>query len=195
MQLHNVSMQTNCGAAPSVGASAEPAPPETSSPEGASSRLGLLIGGVYRQWRRQADLSCKNHGLTDASRVPLLVLYGAQAPMRQKELAQALYLDTSSLVRVLDQLRARGLLDWTADPDDRRAKCIALTPEGRSTAADILSDSLEVERQILADLSEDEARILRQALEKISRRFDTLAAAAVPSVCAASGAGSAESAA
>ena len=153
-------------------------PPELFFPEQASTRLGLLIGGVYRQWRRQADMSCKNHGLTDASRVPLLALYGAQAPMRQKELAQALYLDTSSLVRVLDQLRARGLLDWSVDPDDRRAKCIALTDEGRHTAADILGDSLEVERQILADLSADEARTLRQALEKISLRFDALAAAA-----------------
>ena len=143
-------------------------------PPQARARLGRLIGGVYRQWRRQVDQSVKDLGLTDSTRAPLLALHAADGPLRQKELAQALLLETSSLVRVLDHLRSMDLVDWTSDPNDRRAKCIALTPQGRKTVARILARSLEIERSILVDVTPQELVVLRSALEKISRRFDAL---------------------
>lgn len=143
--------------------------------ERARSRFGLLLGGVYRQWRRQADLSFKALGLSDATRLPLMVLYAHPgAHMRQKYLAQALQLDTSSLVRVLAQLRDAGYVDWEFHEDDRRAKCIALTASGEDVAAQILERSLEVERAILADLTPKELEVTRRALEKISLRFQAM---------------------
>ncbi|MBP6018043.1 MAG: winged helix DNA-binding protein [Burkholderiaceae bacterium] len=149
---------------------------EISAPElcQARSRFGVLLGSVYRQWRRQVDLSFKDLGLSDATRMPLLVLYVQDEPLRQKDLADALYLDTSSLVRVLAQLRKAQLIDWTNDPADRRTKCIALTPAGREMAALILAKSLEIEQTILADLSPHEQEVTRLALEKISLRFEAL---------------------
>ena len=137
----------------------------------ARSRFGLLIGSVYRQWRRQVDLSFKDLGLSDATRTPLLVLYEQGGPLRQKDLADALYLDSSSLVRVLAQLREAQLVDWDCDPADRRTKCIALTGKGREIAALILAKSLEIERTLLADLSEQEQQVTRAVLVKISQRF------------------------
>jgi MarR family transcriptional regulator for hemolysin len=106
--------------------------------------------------------------------MPLLVLYVQEEPLRQKDLADALYLDTSSLVRVLAQLRKAQLVDWSSDPADRRTKCIVLTPAGRETAAVILAKSMEIEQTILADLSPHEQEVTRRALVKISRRFDAL---------------------
>lgn len=140
----------------------------------ARSRFGLLIGGVYRQWRRQMDLSFKDLGLSDATRMPLLVLQVQGAPMRQKDLAEALFLDTSSLVRVLAQLRSAQLVDWSCDPADRRTKCIALTPEGQRVALLILRKSLEIEQAMLAPLTPQELDTTRAVLHKISQRFDTL---------------------
>jgi MarR family transcriptional regulator for hemolysin len=140
----------------------------------ARSRFGLLLGRVYRQWRRQVDLSFKDLGLSDATRMPLLLLYTHGGPLRQKDLADALYLDSSSLVRVLAQLREAELVDWACNPADRRTKCIALTDAGRRTAALILAKSLEIEQAILADLSAQEKQVTRQVLEKISERFATI---------------------
>lgn len=140
----------------------------------ARSRFGLLLGSVYRQWRRQVDLSFKDLGLSDATRAPLLVLHMHGQPLRQKDLADALYLDSSSLVRVLAQLRSAQLVDWTCDPADRRTKCIALTPTGRETAALILAKSLEIEQALLADLPAQELATTRVVLQKISQRFTQL---------------------
>lgn len=140
----------------------------------ARARFGQLIGSVFRQWRRQVDLGFKDLGLSDATRMPLLVLHVQGAPMRQKDLADALFLDTSSLVRVLAQLREAALVDWTCDPADRRTKCIALTDAGREVAAGILKLSLQIEEAILADLTNEELAVTRATLEKISLRFGAL---------------------
>lgn len=118
------------------------------------------------------DVSFKGLGLSDASRMPLLVMYVHGQPMRQKDLAQTLYLDTSSLVRVLAQLRTAQLVDWSVDPADRRAKCIALTVQGEQVAAKILDASLEIEQAILADVTPQELETTRHVLQKISQRFD-----------------------
>jgi MarR family transcriptional regulator, transcriptional regulator for hemolysin len=137
-------------------------------------RFGQLIGSVYRQWRRQVDLELRDSGLSDASRMPLITLYTHPMPMLQKELAQALHLDTSSLVRVLAQLRAAGLVQWHCQPTDRRTKCIALTDAGRDTAARILQYSLHIEHAILDGISAEDLEVTRRTLETISRRFNTL---------------------
>ncbi|NUZ06595.1 MarR family winged helix-turn-helix transcriptional regulator [Piscinibacter koreensis] len=144
----------------------------------ARSRFGLLLGSVYRQWRRQVDLGFREMGLTDATRAPLLQLYVHEQPLRQKDLASNLSLDTSSLVRVLAQLQEAGLIDCGSDPADRRSKSIALTDAGRATAARIVAKSIEIENVILADLAPDEVEVTRRTLQKIAQRFDALAAQA-----------------
>ncbi len=138
----------------------------------ARGRFGLLIGSVYRQWRKKVDESFKDQGLTDATRMPLVVLYTQEQPMLQKDLAQALSLESSSLVRVLEQLRRAEYVQWDCDPSDRRTKRIALTEQGEHMAAQILRKSLEIEAAILAGLTADELAVTRGALHKIAQRFD-----------------------
>lgn len=140
----------------------------------ARSRFGHLIGRVYRQWRKQVDERFKCQGLTDATRMPLLVLHTQGQAMLQKDLAHALSLDSSSLVRVLAQLRDADLVQWTSDAADRRTKRIGLTQAGAVVAAQILATSQEIERAILADLTEQELEVTRRALHKIAQRFESL---------------------
>lgn len=140
--------------------------------EQAQLRFGGLIGAVYRKWRRSVDLTFREQGLSDATRLPLVELLMAGKPLQQKDLAQALFLETSSLFRVLAQLRELGLVDWAPDPDDGRAKIIALTDKGREAAMRILEKSLEIEKDILSVLTHEEREVARAALVKISSRLD-----------------------
>lgn len=142
-------------------------------------RFGSLLGGIFRQWRKKVDESFKAQGLTDATRMPLLVLYTRGEAMLQKDLAHALSLETSSLVRVLAQLREAHLVQWSSDEEDRRTKRIALTAQGTQAAALILQKSLEIEQAILADLTEQELQVTRQTLGKIARSFERMESAAV----------------
>lgn len=132
------------------------------------------MGSVYRQWRRQVNLAFKDDGLSDATRAPLLALYDHGEPMRQKDLADALHLESSSLARVLAYLREAQLVDWQHDPQDKRSKRIALTPLGLSTATSILARSLDIERTLLEGLTPEEFATTQQVLQKISQRFQTM---------------------
>ena len=51
--------------------------------------------------------------------------------LKQSELAEMLDLQPITLTRLVDRLCANGLIERRADPDDRRAKRLYLTPPAR----------------------------------------------------------------
>ncbi|HJU50473.1 MAG TPA: MarR family transcriptional regulator [Pseudogulbenkiania sp.] len=131
-------------------------------------RLASQIGLIYRQWRKILDMRLRGYGLTGATWTPLVALAKAGRPLRQKELAEQLFLDTSSMVRVLNQLRETALIDWTTDPEDRRAKAISLTSQGRELVTMIEGASLSLEQEVLKDIAPDEIAITRKVLGHIA---------------------------
>lgn len=137
-----------------------------------SIRLGRTITRIFRRWRQQVELSLEDLDFTDATRMPLIVLQDHGGEMHQKDIAAALSVDTSSLVRVLRLLTERGLISCRPDTDDRRAKCISLTDEGRAQALRIIGRSMAIETAALSIYSESERETLRDLLERMSDHFE-----------------------
>src|SRR4051812_25361725 len=94
--------------------------------------FGALVARAARQWRRAVDRRLQPFGLTEATWLPLIYLARASTPMRQKDLAAALTLDGSSVVRLLDALAAAHLIERSEENTDRRAKIITITARGWS---------------------------------------------------------------
>lgn len=145
----------------------------SSEPE-ATERFGRLVTGVFRQWRRQVDQIFREIDLSDATRLPLIVLYDHGQMMRQKELAEAMAVESSSLFRILESLRKKELVTWEPDPNDRRAKCISLTPSGKTIAAKIHDRSLEIEHLVLEGIPPEEIALTRAVLERALSRLSAL---------------------
>src|ERR1700733_10115559 len=118
-----------------------------------------LIARVGRQWRREVDRRLQPFGLTEATWLPLIYLARATAPMRQKDLAAALTLDSSSVVRLLDALEASELIERHEEDGDRRARVIVPTRRGLSIAGQVEAVSHEVRNATLTGLSDDELEI------------------------------------
>jgi MarR family transcriptional regulator, transcriptional regulator for hemolysin len=107
-----------------------------------------------RKWRRVSDDALAAYNVSEACAVPLIVAGRLGAAVRQVELAEQVGIEGPSLVRLLDQLCAAGLMRRDADPDDRRAKIVALTDAGRA----------------LTERMEEDLRILRaRVLKGVSR--------------------------
>lgn len=136
-----------------------------SSPE-ARRLLGSLISQTSRQWRRAVDRALEPCGLTEATWLPLLHVARASAPMRQKDLAESLSLDGSSVVRLLDNLQSMGLVE-RREGADRRAKAIHLTGLGKATVERVEGISRQVRERVLADISDDDVLAVFRTLEKI----------------------------
>jgi len=115
-----------------------------------------LIAQTARQWRRAVDVRLQPFGLTEATWLPLLHLARAPTPMRQKDLATSLALDSSSVVRLLDGLQASGLIERREAAGDRRAKTIVLTAQGRSIVEQVEVVASRVRHCTLAGLTDDE---------------------------------------
>ncbi len=130
-----------------------------------------LITQVGRQWRRMVDRRLQQFGLTEATWLPLVHIARAPAPMRQKDLAASLVLDSSSVVRLLDALEASGLIERHEENTDRRAKTIALTERALSIIDQVESASGEVRNATLIGLTNDEIASATRVLEHVRRNL------------------------
>lgn len=98
--------------------------------------LATALTQAARAYRAGADKVAAGYGLSEATGLPVLLIsrFG-EGGVRPGVLADALGLEPSSLVRVVDQLIDAGLLLRHDDPIDRRAKILSLTDAGRKTAS------------------------------------------------------------
>jgi MarR family transcriptional regulator for hemolysin len=133
--------------------------------------FGMLVAQTTRTWRRAVDRRLQPFGLTEATWLPLVHLARAPAPLRQKDLAAALSLDGSSVVRLLDALQAAGLTERREEDGDRRAKAIVLTELGRSTVAQVEIVAKEVRDEALSALSDSQIAAATRVLDHICSRL------------------------
>src|SRR5579871_1051205 len=151
-------------------------PPVKKSDRQLRDGFGTLVARAARQWRRAVDRHLQPFGLTEATWLPLIYIARAPVPMRQKDLAAALTLDGSSVVRLLDTLETTGLIERREGDPDRRAKIIALTPRGQSIIQQVEAISREVRNATLVGLSDDDlstaTRVLDLVCQNLARQLE-----------------------
>jgi DNA-binding MarR family transcriptional regulator len=130
-------------------------------PELLGYRLRLAQQAVFR------DFAASVQGLSPG-RVGLLIYIDANPGVTQSRLAEAAQRDRSTMVGVLDQLEARGLLERRRGAD-RRTNGLWLTRAGRLLLARALRGIGRHERRIASRLSAAERRQLLALLGKISQ--------------------------
>ena len=90
--------------------------------------------------------------ITDQGGAPrylgLLSLVAAHPGQPQNRLAEAVGLQKSSLVTILDRLEADGILERRPVPEDRRAKGVWLTPRGTRAVAALSRAALSHEEEL-----------------------------------------------
>ncbi|MER1966357.1 MarR family transcriptional regulator [Castellaniella sp. GW247-6E4] len=130
-----------------------------------------LMGHTSRQWRRVLDRRLLPLGLTQATWLALLHLSRAPEPLRQKDLAQSMGLDGSSVVRLLDALQSDGLVE-RLEHADRRAKTLRLTPEGCDMVARVEAIAQDLRARLLNIVDSRELDAAFAVLLKVSDALD-----------------------
>jgi MarR family transcriptional regulator for hemolysin len=137
--------------------------------------FGSLLARAGRQWRRAADLRLQPFDLTEATWLPLVHIARAPEAPRQKDLAASMSLDGSSVVRLLDNLEAAGLIRRKEGENDRRAKIILLTARGRAIADKVETVARRIRGDALAGLSDKDIATTVRVLEHVCRALDATA--------------------
>lgn len=123
--------------------------------------LCLHVQRAARALGRRFDHALKPYGLSHGQFSLMIALNRPGAP-KLGDLARFLAMDRTTLTAALKPLERRGLVVGMADPEDRRARRLALTETGR----DVLVAALPVWRAEHEALDEEvgEAPGLRPAL-------------------------------
>jgi DNA-binding MarR family transcriptional regulator len=99
----------------------------------------------------------------------VLAVINGNPGLSQTQLGNALAIDRSTVVAVIDRLEARGLVIRAAQPNDRRSHALQLSDAGVALLRRLESMVREHERQIGRNLSSEDQRTLISLLDRVAR--------------------------
>src|SRR5438445_1463962 len=126
-------------------------------------RLLPLLEHLARVGRRAAESSMAPGGLRPRHLIALQLL-SERGPANQQGLADALSLDPSNVVGLLNELEERGLITRRRDRADRRRHIVELSALGEAELALAYARLRDVEDDLLSGLSSAERSTLYDLL-------------------------------
>jgi len=95
----------------------------------------------------------------------------AETPgLTQQAIAERMGVAPSRMVAFIDSLQSRGLVERRANPEDRRAHALHLTPAGERLLGRGFELAIGHERDLVGDLSADEREQLLELLARVGAR-------------------------
>jgi DNA-binding MarR family transcriptional regulator len=131
--------------------------------------LAEMLAELARQTVAAEHPVLAAHGLSMWGYIVLSAL--DRSPIRtQAALAEAIGADKTRIIATLDELQQHGHIERMPDPDDRRARLLAITDAGRSVKNAAQADIQRGEEYWLGQLSANERDVFLRALNQLSRR-------------------------
>jgi len=142
--------------------------------------FGFRVSRISRRLRQAVDAEIRVFGLTEATWRPLAYVGRLGDGVRQKELAAALGIEGPSLVRLLDGLERRGLIERRESDADRRARGIYLTAAGRELEKRVARTSASIQRRLLASAAPADLEACERVFRTIELAMDEVEASVRP---------------
>jgi DNA-binding MarR family transcriptional regulator len=131
-----------------------------------SEDLGFLIGDAARLMRRAFDERVRTKGIT-RPQWRVLGLLNRFGGSTQVALAEMMDVEPITLGRMIDRLQDAGLVERRADPADRRAWRIHLTPKGEANLVELKPTALALYDDAVSGLSAEQQAELEAMLNVI----------------------------
>lgn len=138
-----------------------------------SETIGFLLNDTARLFRRAFNARTRGSGVT-ALQWRLIVYLSRHEGIRQGPLAELIEVEPITLSRMIDRLEEAGLVERRADPTDRRAWLLHLTPRANGMVGTMrrTADTLTAEATEGLTLAEREQLIalVTRIQSNLSRR-------------------------
>ncbi|WP_433656030.1 MarR family winged helix-turn-helix transcriptional regulator [Nocardia sp. CA-128927] len=141
-------------------------PPLRPSGTDPAPRLGYLLKHASLGYLELTSTELEPVGITPQEWAALNCL-DEQHGLSQKEVAELLGIDRTTMVALIDQLQTQGWVERRPHHSDRRKNTVTLTKDGHQmlrTGANVID---ECERRFLAALGEPAAEQLKTALQTV----------------------------
>lgn len=138
----------------------------------------MLVFSRITRLARHLDLARRNaflsHGLEPWEFDVLSSLRRSGSPyaLTPGVLMNELLVSSGTMTNRIDRLEAKGLVERSRSPSDRRAVLVSLTVEGRKRVDSALKSLLDDERNLLVGISEEDEQRLSLLLKPLLLAFD-----------------------
>ena len=130
-------------------------------------QTGPLLELIARRCRAEAESEIEAFNLRPRHVIALTLLQ-LVGPQSQTDLAEALRVDRTNLVGLLNDLEREHLIERRRSPQDRRRHTVSLTPTGTRRIAELEHALAGAEQRVLAALDSDQQATLHALLEQIA---------------------------
>ncbi|QRY42655.1 MarR family transcriptional regulator [Mycolicibacterium boenickei] len=130
--------------------------------------LAAMLAPLLREMIAAEQPVLDAHGLSMWGYVVLLTL-DRSSVRTQAALADAIGADKTRIIRTLDDLQQQGFIEREADPDDRRARLLAITEAGRAIKDAVQRDIQRGEERWLGELTADDRKAFLRVLQQLTR--------------------------
>jgi MarR family transcriptional regulator for hemolysin len=134
---------------------------------------GMLVLLASKSQERLAEIAIKKQlGLTPAQWKVIMAL-SLNDGLAQKELAEKIYIDDSTLVPVIYKMEQIGLVERRVDKKDRRSNRVFLTGKSHSVIDSLALIILQLRKMVYNGIPEKEITIIKNVLKTIIQNSDT----------------------
>ncbi|MCP4039930.1 MAG: MarR family transcriptional regulator [bacterium] len=147
-------------------------------------QLLRLVNGIGRLTNPQHLPALRERRISLAQFLALDALGDSTRPLRMKELAEVAGLATTELTRVIAGLESKGWVERRTDPDDSRARLVALTRTGRSLIKHVHREATADLREVWTDLTHDEWHRFIDLMQRFESGLRRVRASAPPKTVA-----------
>lgn len=127
----------------------------------------FTIARVTRRWRKMLDERLKDLGVTQARWSTMFYLQAGGEGLTQRELAGLMAIENPTLVRLLDSLEGQDLIERRPCPNDRRARRLHLTSNGRAFMDEMSARADQLRDEMLDGVSEKDIETTLRVFDKI----------------------------
>lgn len=104
----------------------------------------------------------------------LYLIHKTSEKCTQQYISDMLHVDKVSMVRMLDYLVEKGMIERLVNPDDRREHIVALTKKGLKIIPEIQQAILELNKIALKGIDKEEQKLFWMGIESIMNNLKHL---------------------
>jgi MarR family transcriptional regulator, lower aerobic nicotinate degradation pathway regulator len=132
---------------------------------------GFLLARLGLGFKSKALARIEQEGF-EAHHYSILAILGEGARETQAAIADALDLDPSRIVALLDSLEKEGLVVRQRDPHDRRRHVVSITPTGKRQLQRLRTITKQLEDDFFAPLDAEDRATFHQLLSRLACHHD-----------------------
>ena len=135
------------------------------------SSIGFVVNNTAKAFQKALDAELrKNVGVT-ISQWRIISTLTRQPGITQKEIADKVGIEGSTLVPIIDKMEKDGFVKRKLDSEDRRINRIYLTTKADGLWNSMIECALRIRKLSLKEISEEQIKTTLEVLRKISKNL------------------------